>query len=205
MPYIDYLALGHIHKPQTIGHQDDCMKEKVTYQAGVIRYTGSALHVSCDEQFPHIVSVVDINHHGADVTIKQLRIDELRHFYTLPLEESYTDEKSALDGIKEFCKTEGKGYIRLKNDYNVPLSSNFCQMVYDMLAPYNEEVRYNAKIIWNGCPVKFEGDEAKPTFEVAELQQMKNPVDFIEKTMEQYPGLVLDEVRSAFEEVKAEI
>ena len=78
-------------------------------------------------------------------------------------------------------------------------------MVYDMLAPYNEEVRYNAKIIWNGCPLKSEGDEAKPTFEVAELQQMKNPVDFIEKTMDQYPGLVLDEVRSAFEEVKAEI
>ena len=45
----------------------------------------------------------------------------------------------------------------------------------------------------------------KPTFEVAELQQMKDPVDFIEKTMDQYPGLDLDEVRSAFEEVKAEI
>ena len=97
----DYLALGHIHKPQTIGHQDDCMKEEVTYPAGVIRYSGSALHVSCDEQFPHTVSVVDINHHGANVKIKQLRIDELRHFYTLPLEGSYTDEKSALDGIKE--------------------------------------------------------------------------------------------------------
>ena len=201
----DYLALGHIHKPQTIGHQDDCMKEKVTYQAGVIRYSGSALHVSCDEQFPHTVSVVDINHHGANVIITQLRIDELRHFHTLPLEGSYTDEKSALDGIKEFCETEGKGYIRLKIDYNVPLSSNFSQMVYDMLAPYNEEVRYNAKIIWNGSPAKSDGDEAKPTFEVAELQQMKNPVDFIEKTMDQYPGLDLDEVRSAFEEVKAEI
>ena len=34
---------------------------------------------------------------------------------------------------------------------------------------------------------------------------MTNPIDFIEKTMEQYPGLDLDEVRSAFEEVRAEI
>lgn len=201
----DYLALGHIHKPQTIGHQDDCMKEKVTYPAGVIRYSGSALHVSCDEQYPHTVSVVEINHHGADVTIKQLRIDELRHFYTLPFEGSYPDEKSALDGIKKFCETEGEGYIRLKVDYNVPLSSNFSQMVYDMLAPYNEKVRYNAKIIWNGCSAKSKGDEAKPTFEVAELQQMKDPVEFIKKTLDQYPDLDLDEVRSAFEEVKVEI
>ena len=78
-------------------------------------------------------------------------------------------------------------------------------MVYDILAPYNDEVRYNAKIIWNGSTVKSEGDETKTTFEVAELQQMKDPVDFIEKTIDQYPGLNLDEVRSAFEEVKAEI
>ena len=201
----DYLALGHIHKPQTIGHQADCMKAEVTYPAGVIRYSGSALHVSCDEQYPHTVSVVDIKQHGADVTIRQLRIDELRHFYTLPCEGSYSDENSALDGINEFCKQGGKGYIRLKVNYNVPLSSNFSQMVYDMLAPYNDEVRYNAKIIWTGSPAKSEGDESKPTFEVAELQQMKDPVEFIKKTLDQYPDLDLDEVRSAFEEVKAEI
>lgn len=48
----DYLALGHIHKPQTIGHQEDAMKETVSYPSPVVRYSGSALHVSCDEAIP---------------------------------------------------------------------------------------------------------------------------------------------------------
>ena len=76
----DYLALGHIHKPQTIGHQEDAFAESVTYPSGVVRYSGSALHVSCDEAYPHTVSVVEIDRRGGDVTIRQKRIDELRHF-----------------------------------------------------------------------------------------------------------------------------
>ena len=42
-------------------------------------------------------------------------------------------------------------------------------------------------------------------FLVAELQQMQDPVTFIEKTIDQYPGLDLATVRAAFEEVKAEM
>ena len=64
----DYMALGHIHRPQTIGHADE--HEPVsTYPAGVVRYSGSPLHVSCDEKFPHSVSLVDIDRHGGTVTV----------------------------------------------------------------------------------------------------------------------------------------
>lgn len=80
----DYLALGHIHKPQTINHQQDAMTQTVSYPSPVIRYSGSALHVSCDEAYPHTVSLVEIDKHGGEVKIQQLRIDELRHFYVLP-------------------------------------------------------------------------------------------------------------------------
>lgn len=202
----DYLALGHIHKPQTIDHQEDCMKDDVTYPSGVMRYSGSALHVSCDEQYPHTVSVVDINKHGGEVNIKQLRIDELRHFYVLPLDgSSYNDEDAALEGVKDFVEKNAKGYIRLRVDYTASLSANFNQMVYDMIASCDDEVRYNSKIIWTGAPETHAGDEQKTTFEVAELQQMTDPVDFIEKTMDQYAGLTLDDVRAAFEEVRDEI
>lgn len=81
----DYLALGHIHKPQTIGHQEDSFKAEVTYPSPVVRYSGSVLHVSCDEAYPHSVSLVDIDRHGGTVSIQQLRVDELFHFYDLPL------------------------------------------------------------------------------------------------------------------------
>lgn len=202
----DYLALGHIHKPQTLGHQDDCMKDSVAYPAGVMRYAGSALHVSCDEQYPHTVSLVEMGRHGGPVAIRQLRIDELRHFYTLPPDGgSYKEEGEALRGVDRFCQARGQGYIRLRMDYDAALSSNFSQMVYDTIAPYNDEIRYNPKIIWNGAPRRQADDEAKPTFEVAELQQMTDPVAFIERTIDQYPGLDIAMVRAAFEEVKAEM
>ena len=97
------------------------------------------------------------------------------------------------------------GYFRLCVDAAVSLSSNFTQKVYDILKPYDEEVRFNPKTIWTG-EVKKEDDAEKPVFEVAELQQMDDPVDFIEKTRSQYQGLPdADELRKLFDEVREEI
>ena len=204
----DYLALGHIHKPQTLGHPEDNMNfDALTYPAPVIRYSGSALHVSCDEAYPHTVSVVEMDRHGGQVTLRQLRIDELRHFYTLPetQDNAYTDEQQALEGIEAFCQKVGKGYIRLRVDYSTDLSSNFDQKVYDLLEHYGNEVRYNPKVIWTGEPKTNPNDIKKPVFEVAELQQMTDPVEFIEKTREQYPKLDFSTLREAFKEIEAEI
>lgn len=204
----DYLALGHIHKPQTLGHPEDSMNfEAVTYPAPVVRYSGSALHVSCDEAYPHTVSVVEIDKHGGQVVLRQLRIDELRHFHTLPEapDQAYASEKEALYGIEAFCQSVGKGYIRLKAYYSTDLSSNFDQKVYDLLERYGNEVRYNPKTLWVGAPELDPNDMERPVFEVAELQQMTDPVEFIEKTREQYPKLDFSTLREVFKEIEAEI
>ena len=203
----DYCALGHIHKPQTIGHQDDCIEAEVTYPSGVVRYSGSALHVSCDEKYPHTVSVVTIEKHGGDVNIRQLRINELRHFHELPEERDacFKSADDALKEVKEFAENHKSGYIRLRVDYNADLPSNFSNMVYDTLKPYNDEVRFNPKHIWIGKPEANANEDNKPVFEVAELQEMTNPYTFVEKTIAQYPGLNLDMVKEAFEEVEAEV
>ena len=66
-------------------------------------------------------------------------------------------------------------------------------------------MRFNPKHIWTGVPDVKEGDRTKPTFEVAELREITDPMIFIEKTKDQYPGLDIEEVREAFEEVKAEM
>ena len=202
----DYAALGHIHKPQTIGRQADASCTEVTYPAGVIRYAGSALHVSSDEHFPHTVSVVELTRHGGDVHIRQLRIDELRHFYTLPLDgTSFTQEEAALKAVKRFADTEGKGYFCLRMDYRTALSSNFHQKIYDLLAPYADEVRYNPKICWTGRNTANDTETEKPLFEVAELQQMTDPLEFIARTRDQYPELDWEDLRSAFQEVNEEL
>lgn len=202
----DYLALGHIHKPQTLGHPEDAMKmDAVSYPSGVARYSGSVLHVSCDETYPHTVSVVEMTGHGGDVTIRQLKIDELRHFYVLPEKGAYGSAEEAMAGIKAFCNSDKCGYFLLCVDYQAALPSNFNQLVYETIAGHEEKARYNPKIKWVGAPEEDAKEEDRPVFAVAELQQMQDPVDFIEKTHDQYPNLDLDMVRSAFEEVREEI
>ena len=204
----DYLALGHIHKPQTIGHPEDNMTfDAINYPAPVIRYSGSALHVSCDEAYPHSVSVVEIDKHEGQVTLRQLRIDELRHFHTLPEtpDTAYADEKEALEDIETFCTTVGSGYIRLKVHYTTDLSANFDQKVYDLLEKYGNKVRYNPKTLWIGEPETSQDDNDKPTFEVAELQQMTDPMVFIERTQAQYPKLDMETLRDVFKEIEAEV
>jgi len=200
----DYLALGHIHKPQTLGHQEDALQEMVSYPSGVARYSGSALHVSCDETYPHTVSVVEIPSHGARVTVRQLRIDELRHFFILPEKGAFKSQDEALEAVRSFCRTEGRGYFRFRLDAGVMLDSNFNQRIYELIEPCHDEVRYNPKPLWEG-KAEDAAETEKPVFEVAELQQMRDPLTFIGKTLDQYPGLDMDMLREAFEEVHAEI
>lgn len=202
----DYLALGHIHKPQTIGHGKDNLKKDVKYPSGAVRYSGSALHVSCDEKYPHSVSVVEIDRHGGNVHIRQLVINELRHFFELPLDgSSFQNADDAMAAVTQFCEQNKSGYIRLRIDQKVDLPANFNQMVYDELAKTADEVRFNPKHIWTGTTASSGNSSNTPTFQVAELQQMTDPMTFIEKTASQYPDLDLNDVRAAFVEVKAEL
>ena len=202
----DYLALGHIHKPQTIGHQEDCLKDEVTYTSGTVRYSGSALHVSCDEKYPHSISIVGIGHRGGPVNIRQRRIDELRHFLELPLDgRSFSTAAEVKTAVENLVKQYGRGYFRLRFDYGASIPANINNEIYDLLALSGDEMRFNPKHIWTGVPEKTADESAKATFEVAEIQQMTDPMTFIEKTADQYPDFGLDELREAFREVSAEV
>ena len=57
----DYIALGHIHNPQNISDR--------------IRYSGSPLPVSFDEDFHHSVSIVTIGAHGDTPEVETIDID----------------------------------------------------------------------------------------------------------------------------------
>lgn len=201
----DYLALGHIHRPQTIGYPlADEASDEQDYPSGVARYSGSALHVSCDEKYPHTVSLVKIAEHGGEVHLKRLRIDELRHFYELPLDgTAASTAEEAIDAVQQFVSQGKTGYIRLRIRYSAILPPDFDQHIYQLLQGMEEEVRYNPKTIWVGEPQQSAAP--KPVFEVAELQEMTNPMDFIEKTIDQYPELDLENLRMDFAEVENEL
>lgn len=201
----DYLALGHIHRPQTLGKPiADEGDEESVYSAPIARYSGSALHVSCDERFPHTVSLVEISEHKGDVTVRRLRIDELRHFYELPEKEAADSTEEVLDAVKNFIDTNKTGYFRLHVNYSVSLPANINQQINTLLEPTHEQIRYNPKIVWNGAPTET-SEKITETFQVAELQEMEDPMLFIEKIIDKFPNLNLDEVREAFTEVQAEI
>jgi len=202
----DYLALGHIHRPQTIGRPlEEEREEESRYASPVMRYSGSALHVSCDEQYPHSVSLVEIERHGGEVTVRRLRIDELRHFYIVPP----LNEKPATTGdevavlLREFVQKHERGYIRLNLDYRAE-HINLQKVVYPLLEATGNEVRFNPNTIWQNRPSTEEGGEA-PKFEMAELQQMTNPLEFVMRTIERYPAIDPTTLEKDFAEIEKEL
>lgn len=200
----DYLALGHIHRPQTIGHIEDEHDVESTYPAGVIRYSGSALHVSCDEKYPHTVSLVEIDQHGGEVKITRLRIDEKIHFYELPEQDSFQSAEDAYLAVRDFVEEHESGYVRLSMNYDVALPSDFNQQIYNIIEASGKDIRYNPKIIWPNKPANMSEAE-RPVFAVADLQQMTDPMQFIEQTIHAYPELDIADLRDAFKEIEKEV
>jgi len=93
----DYLALGHIHFPQTIG--------------GKARYSGSAIPVSFNEDYPHSLSIVEIESHGAAPAIRTIGLPLLRQVVTIPEGEAVPFEE-ALEELRKFPE-DREAYIRL--------------------------------------------------------------------------------------------
>lgn len=93
----DYLALGHIHRPQTL-------------ENAKARYSGSAIHVSFDEAFPHTVSIVKIASHGVKPDVKEHGVNQKMHLYSIPSESKPFDE--VIQYLKDKAP-KGPGYVRL--------------------------------------------------------------------------------------------
>lgn len=93
----DYLALGHIHKPQTI-------------KGTAARYCGSPIPVSFDEDYEHSVSVVTIGKHGDAPMITTVPVKNVMPIWNLPREAGTFDEvKAAIAAIP----AGAKGYARV--------------------------------------------------------------------------------------------
>ena len=79
----DYLALGHIHHGQFV-HSG---KHNV-------RYSGTPLPVSFDENFTHSVSIVEIGRHGETPAVKEIEIQNPHPLVTLPTDGLATWEEA---------------------------------------------------------------------------------------------------------------
>ena len=109
----DYLALGHIHHGQFV-HSG---KHNV-------RYSGTPLPVSFDENFTHSVSIVEIGRHGEKPAVKEIEIQNPHPLVTLP-----TDGLATWEEAKELLSKfpdDIPAYIRLNVEIEdfLPVGAN---------------------------------------------------------------------------------
>ena len=96
----DYLALGHIHHEQFVhtGKHN-------------VRYCGTPIPISFDENYAHSVSMVDIAKHGEKPKVQKIEITNPRPLVSLPTEGMATWEE-AKQLLKDF-PDDIPAYIRL--------------------------------------------------------------------------------------------
>ena len=123
----DYLALGHIHRPQTLPGSDNRA-----------RYSGTPIAISFDEAYSHSVSVVEIAAHGDRPEIRTIEIWNPCPLVTLPTKGfgKWDDVKALLE---QFPKDK-PAYMRLNVE------------VDDYLPKSAQE---DAKALLKDTPVKF--------------------------------------------------
>ena len=95
----DYAALGHIHHPQNVNNNVR------------VRYSGTPVPVSFDEQCEHSVSIVTIDNHGALPAVETKVIKNIKPLHTIPASQP-VDFDTALEKLRQINPNE-RAYIRL--------------------------------------------------------------------------------------------
>ncbi len=123
----DYLALGHIHRPQFVhggGHHR-------------IRYSGSPLAIGFDEAASaHGVSIIDIRERGAEPQVEAINFEPLRRLVTLPDPETFLKWDDMLELLIKYHPAQPE-LLRLNILADNPLPDNRRQLIADALAGSN--------------------------------------------------------------------
>jgi len=151
----DYAALGHIHRPQHPGGNPR------------VRYCGTPIPVSFDEQCPHSVSVVTIDRHGDEPRVTTIPIVNSRPLHTIPASQPVLFEQ-ALELLKQEAAKGKPAYIRLNVlvDGFLPTSAR----EQAAAAVKSSECRYCTTVITNANDPASE--DARLQLTVEQLQQM---------------------------------
>ena len=179
----DYLALGHIHHEQFV-HSG---KHNV-------RYSGTPLAISFDENYPHSVSMVEIERHGAKPIVETIEIDNPHPLVTLP-----TNEFVLWDEAKELLRQypdDIPAYIRL----NVEVDG------YLPAEAFTDAVNLTNGKQCRFCYINAKRKEAKQTdakaLTVQEFQS-EEPIEIVKRYFEDSGFGFDDELEDIFKEALA--
>ena len=182
----DYLALGHLHRAQSIG-------------GGKARYSGSPIAVSFDERYEHSVSIVEIEDGGA-MRVRPIRIDNPMPLETVPEEPLPLEE--ALEALRAL-PDEMPGYIRLqvKTDGYLPAGSR--ERAIEAMSGKAAKFCLVKPVMERSGDAAFGGHELS----VEEIRA-KDPIDIARQYYMEQRGSKMDEetagmLREAVERVRA--
>lgn len=179
----DYLALGHIHHAQFVrgGHNR-------------VRYSGTPIPVSFDENNQHSVSIVELNKHGEEPVVKEIDINTHRPLVTLPKDDVATWE-DAKDLLERF-PNDIEAYIRLNVEVDnfLPVEAN----AEALLLTEGKKCRF---CVINTHRLKKDHREAK----VMTVQEFKTekPIDIAERYAEDIGVEFDDDMKELFKETLA--
>lgn len=179
----DYLALGHIHHAQFVrgGHHR-------------VRYSGTPIPVSFDENYQHSVSIVELNKHGEEPIVKEIEINTRRPLVTLPKDgvATWEDAKDLLEGFPN----DIEAYIRLNVEVDkfLPVEAN----AEALLLTEGKKCRF---CVINTHRLKKDRREAK----VMSVQEFKTekPIDIAERYAEDIGVEFDDDMKELFKETLA--
>ena len=161
----DYLALGHIHRPQNVPVGGSAAESG--RREAVVRYSGSPLAVSFDETYGHSVSLVEIGSRGAKPLVRELPVENPRPLVTLPARDaaSLDDALSLLRGFD----ADSEAYIRLNVavDGLLPPTANADAIA----ATEGKQCRF---CLINALRIAKDGESSEPSgMTVSELQRIE--------------------------------
>ncbi|MBR5331902.1 MAG: exonuclease SbcCD subunit D [Muribaculaceae bacterium] len=176
----DYLALGHIHHEQFVhtGKHN-------------VRYSGTPIAVSFDENYPHSVSIIDIEKHGDKPNVKKVEITNCRPLATLPTEGVDTWE-NAKELLKNFPNNI-PAYIRLNIEVD-----GFLPPDANAVAQHLTEGKQCKFCLINAKRKETIKGEVK-TLTIQEFQEV-NPIDIARRYAEDRGIDFDDELKDLFEE-----
>lgn len=177
----DYLALGHIHHGQFV-HSG---KHNV-------RYSGTPLPVSFDENFAHSVSIVEIDEHGAVPRVSEIEIRNPHPLVTLPSHGQATWEE-AKELLRMF-PDDIPAYIRLNVEIEdfLPVEAN--------AEAYSLTKEKQCRFCYINAKRKTANEADAQVLTVKEFQS-EEPIE-IAKRYAEYEGICFDEeMHHIFDEV----
>lgn len=178
----DYLALGHIHHEQFV-------------QTGRhnVRYSGTPLAVSFDEDFPHSITMVDIEKHGEKPKMEKIEIANPRPLVTLP-NGGYTDWDNAKKLLDNYPNDQ-EAYIRL----NVEVDNFLPQGAFDECRQISETKKCRFCLI-NDKRHRDATSGVSESLTVSEFKKMK-PIEIAKRYVEDSGGVFDEDMDEMFREV----